>query len=169
MDWRSVLAPELVQQIEDEIKRKYAEGWRDYGRALQARMREMPDAVDVEPERSDNVSSPRSVGIRAPRGYWLRRIEEEVKAVAPDGLLLKDAYHRVREHSSQYDLARSSFNVALMALVHQGRIRRDGSMLFWAGERSGRSDGERQGNGDHADSAPIHQALPFEYMEVAAK
>ena len=41
LDWRTVLAPDVVQQIEDEMSRKFAEGWYAYERALQESMREI--------------------------------------------------------------------------------------------------------------------------------
>ena len=33
LDWRTVLAPEVVRQIEEEMGRKFAEGWYAYERA----------------------------------------------------------------------------------------------------------------------------------------
>ena len=71
-DWRNVLAPDLVQQIEDEMGRKFAEGWNAYERALQESMRQIAPPPEVRERRpAVQGGSSRSEGqARVPRGHW---------------------------------------------------------------------------------------------------
>jgi hypothetical protein len=161
LDWRNVLAPDVVRQIEDEMSRKFAEGWYAYERALQDSMREIAPPPEVRDHRpaDEGRSTRRQTGPRAPRGYWDDLIVEVLKSVEPDRLAYTDLMARVQGQAKDHTLARSSFNVSLERLEREGRIGKDGHSWFWRApaSRASRSE-DKPASGDKELSA-----LPFEY------
>jgi hypothetical protein len=161
LDWRNVLAPDVVRQIEDEMSRKFAEGWYAYERALQEGMREIAPPPEVRNHRpaDEGRSTRRQAGPRAPRGYWDDLIVEVLKSVEPDRLAYTDLMARVQDRARDHNLARSSFNVSLERLEREGRIGKDGHSWFWRAPASRASGSEdKPASGDKELSA-----LPFEY------
>jgi hypothetical protein len=157
LDWRTVLAPELVRQIEDEMGSKFAEGWYAYERALQEGMREMAPPPEVRGRRpADQSGSARShAQPRAPRGYWDDLIVDVLEGAQPDRLAYGDLMARVQSETQDHKLARSSFNVSLERLEREGRIGKEGHWRFWrppAGAAS--SSGAGSDAGDVQVSAP---------------
>jgi hypothetical protein len=146
LDWRNVLAPDVVRQIEDEMSRKFAEGWYAYERALREGMREIAPPPEVRDHRPAD-------------GYWDDLIVEILKSVEPDRLAYTDLMARVQGQAQEHKLARSSFNVSLERLERQGRIGKDGHSWFWRtpASRAARSE-DKPASGDKELSA-----LPFEY------
>jgi hypothetical protein len=161
LDWRNVLAPDVIRQIEDEMGRKFAEGWYAYERALQGGMREIAPPPEVRDHRPTDQggSARRQAGPRAPRGYWDDLIVETLKSVEPDRLAYTDLMTRVQGRAREHHLARSSFNVSLERLEREGRIGKDGHSWFWRAPapRVSRSDDEPATGGKE------FSALPFEY------
>ena len=133
LDWRTVLAPEVVRQIEEEMDRKFAEGWYAYERALQDGMRAIAPPPEVRDHRpNDPTGSTRGhAGPRAPRGYWDDLIVQVLKSVEPDRGGYTDVMARVQGKTHEYKLPRSSFNVSLERLEGEGRIAKDGHSWFW--------------------------------------
>ena len=151
LDWRTVLAPDVVRQIEDEMSRKFAEGWYAYERALQESMRDIappPEVRDRRPADQSGEARSRSQP-RAPRGYWDELIVQTLKAHEPDRLGYTDLMARVQGKAQEHNLARSSFNVSLERLEREGKIGKDGSSWFWRGPVSGAmpSDAESDSGG----------------------
>jgi hypothetical protein len=138
LDWRNVLAPDVIRQIEDEMSRKFAEGWYAYERALQEGMREIAPPPEVRDHRpADQGGSTRGhAGPRAPRGYWDDLIVEVLKSVEPDRLGYTDLMARVQGKAHEHNLARSSFNVSLERLEREGKVAKDGNSWFWRAPRS---------------------------------
>jgi hypothetical protein len=161
LDWRNVLAPDVIRQIEDEMSRKFAEGWYAYERALQEGMRDIAPPPEVHEHRpaDQGGSTRRQAGPRAPRGYWDDLIVEVLKSVEPDRLAYTDLMTRVQGQAQEHKLARSSFNVSLERLEGEGRIGKDGRSWFWRApaSRASRSE-DKAANGDRDLSA-----LPFVY------
>jgi hypothetical protein len=133
LDWRTVLAPEVVRQIEEEMGRKFAEGWYAYERTLQEGMRAITPPPGVRDHRpADPSGSVRGhAAPRAPRGYWDDLIVQILKSVEPDRLGYTDLMARVQGKSQEYKLARSSFNVSLERLEGEGKIAKDGNSWCW--------------------------------------
>jgi hypothetical protein len=133
LDWRTVLAQEIVRQIEEEMDRKFAEGWYAYERALQEGMRAITPPPEVRGHRpADQGGGPRGhAGPRAPRGYWDDLIVQTLKSVEPDRVGYTDLMARVQGKTQEYKLARSSFNVSLERLEGEGKIAKDGNSWFW--------------------------------------
>ena len=133
LDWRGVLAPEFIRQIEDEMDRKFAEGWYAYERALQEGMHAIAPPPKVRDHRpTDPSGSVRGhAGPRAPRGYWDDLIVQVLKSIEPDRLGYADLMARVQGKTQEYKLARSSFNVSLERLQAEGKIAKDGNSWFW--------------------------------------
>ena len=157
LDWRTVLAPEVVRQIEEEMGRKFAEGWYAYERALQEGMRAMTPPPEVRDHRpTDPSGSPRGhAGPRAPRGYWDDLIVQVLKSVEPDRLGYTDLMARVQGKSQEYKLARSSFNVSLERLEGDGKIAKEGNSWFWrATPVRASSSGSGSDTGNEQLSAP---------------
>jgi hypothetical protein len=163
LDWRNVLAPDVIRQIEDEMSRKYAEGWYAYERALQESMRDIAPPPEVRDHRpaDEGRSTRRQAGPRAPRGYWDDLIVGVLKSVEPDRLAYTDLMARVQGQAKDHGLARSSFNVSLERLEREGRIGKDGHSWFWraAASRVARSE-DGPATGDKQLSS-----LPFEYAD----
>ena len=163
LDWRNVLAPDVIRQIEDEMSRKFAEGWYAYERALQDSMREIAPPPEVRDHRpaDEGRSTRRQAGPRAPRGYWDDLIVEVLKSVEPDRLAYTDLMTRVQDRAPEHHLARSSFNVILERLEQKGRISKEGHSWFWraAASRVSRSE-DGPATGDKQLSS-----LPFEYAD----
>jgi hypothetical protein len=161
LDWRTVLAPDVVRQIEDEMSRKFAEGWYAYERALQEGMREIAPPPEVRDRRpaDQGGSARRQAGPRAPRGYWDDLIVESLKSVEPDRLAYTDLMTRVQGRAREHHLARSSFNVSLERLEREGRIGKDGHSWFWRAPASRASQSE----GKPASGDGKLSALPFEH------
>ena len=161
LDWRTVLAPEVVQQIEDEMSRKFAEGWYAYERALQEGMREIAPPPEVRDHKAadQNRGTRSHAGPRAPRGYWDDLIVQVLKGVEPGRLGYTDLMTRVQGKTEEHNLARSSFNVSLERLERDGRIGKDGHSWFWRAPatRVSRSADEPATGGKELS------ALPFEY------
>jgi hypothetical protein len=157
LDWRTVLAPEVVGQIEQEMDRKFAEGWYAYERALQEGMRAITPPPEVRGPRSvDQGGSSRGhAGPRAPRGYWDSLIVQVLKSVEPDRLGYTDLMARVQGKTQEYKLARSSFNVSLERLDGEGKIAKDGNSWSWRARpfRASSSDAGSD-TGDERLSAP---------------
>jgi hypothetical protein len=157
LDWRTVLAPEVVGQIEEEMARKFAEGWYAYERALQEGMRALTPPPEVRDHRSNDASgSPRGhAGSRARRGYWDDLIVQVLKSVEPDRLGYSDLMARVQGKAQDYKLARSSFNVSLERLEGEGKIAKDGNSWFWrATPVRASSSGPGSDTGNERRSAP---------------
>lgn len=133
LDWRTVLAPDIVQQIEDEMSRKFAEGWYAYERTLQEGMREIAPPSEVRNHKAaDQSRGARShAGPRAPRGYWDDLVVRVLKSIEPDRLGYTDLMSRVQGQAQEHSLARSSFNVSLERLEREGVIGKDGHSWFW--------------------------------------
>jgi hypothetical protein len=133
LDWRTVLAPELVREIEEEMGRKFAEGWYAHERALQEGMRAIMPPPEVRDHRPTDMSGKARghAGPRAPRGYWDDLILQALKGVQPDRLGYTDLMARVQGKTQEYKLARSSFNVSLERLEGEGKIAKDGNSWFW--------------------------------------
>lgn len=133
IDWRTVLAPDVVQQIEDEMARKFADGWYACERALQEAMREIAPPPEVRDRRpADQSGSTRShAQPRAPRGFWDDLIVEVLKGIEPDRLAYTDLMARVQGRTQEHKLARSSFNVSLERLEREGKIGKEGHWWFW--------------------------------------
>jgi hypothetical protein len=161
LDWRNVLAPDVVRQIEDEMSRKFAEGWYAFERALREGMREIAPPPEVREHRpaDQGGSIRRQAGPRAPRGYWDDLIVEVLKSVDPDRLSYTDLMARVQGRAKDHTLPRSSFNVSLERLERAGSIGKDGHSWFWRAppSRVSRSE-DGPATGDKQFSA-----LPFEY------
>lgn len=146
-DWRNVLAPDLVQQIEDEMSRKFAEGWNAYERALQESMRQIAPPPAVR-DRRPTVRGPNTRSAaqgRVPRGYWAGLIIEVLEGVRPERLSYTDLMTRVQGRSQEHHLARSSFNVSLERLERDGKVGRDGNSWFLRAPTGGASS---SGTGD---------------------
>jgi hypothetical protein len=157
LDWRTVLAPEVVRQIEEEMDRKFAEGWYAYERTLQEGMRAIAPPPEVRDHRPNESSgSPRGhAGPRAPRGYWDDLIVQVLKSVEPDRLGYTDLMARVQGKTQEYKLARSSFNVSLERLEGEGKIGKDGNWWFWRAPRvTASSSGPGSDTGHERLSAP---------------
>jgi hypothetical protein len=133
LDWRNVLAPDVVRQIDDEMSRKFAEGWYAYERALQEGMRAITPPPEIRDHRpaDQGGSTRRNAGPRAPRGYWDDLIAQVLRSLEPDRLGYADLMARVQGETQEYTLARSSFNVSLERLEREGKIGRDGHRWFW--------------------------------------
>lgn len=129
-DWRNVLAPELVRQIEDEMGRKFAEGWNAYERALQEGMRQIAPPPEVRERRPAAQAGSTRRQARVPRGHWAGVIVEVLESVEPERLSYTDLMTRVQGRSPEHHLARSSFNVSLERLERDGKIGRDGNSWF---------------------------------------
>lgn len=157
LDWRTVLAPDVVRQIEDEMSRKFAEGWYAHERALQERMREVAPPPEIRDHRpADQGRSTRGRGgPRAPRGYWDDLIVQVLKSVEPDRLGYTNLMARVQGQAQEHNLARSSFNVSLERLEREGRIGKHGHSWFWRAPPAGASSsGAGSDAGDAQVSAP---------------
>jgi hypothetical protein len=157
LDWRTVLAPDVVQQIEDEMSRKFAEGWYAYERALQERMREITPPPEVRDHKAaeQNRGTRSHAGPRAPRGYWDDLIVQVLRSVEPDRLGYTDLMSRVQGKAQEHNLARSSFNVSLERLEREGSIGKDGHSWFWrAPPVQAPSAGAEPDTGDEQLSAP---------------
>lgn len=129
-DWRNVLAPDLVQQIEDEMGRKFAEGWNAYERALQESMRQIAPPPEVRERRPAAQGGSTRGQARVPRGHWAGLILQVLESVEPERLSYTDLMTRVQARSQEHHLARSSFNVSLERLERDGKIGRDGNSWF---------------------------------------
>jgi hypothetical protein len=157
LDWRTVLAPEVVGQIEEEMDRKFAEGWYAYERALEEGMRAITPPPEVRSRRpADQGGSPRGhAGPRAPRGYWDDLIVQVLKSVEPDRLGYTDLMARVQGKTQEYKLARSSFNVSLERLEGERKIAKNGNSWFWrATPTPASSRGPESDTGSERLSAP---------------
>jgi hypothetical protein len=159
LDWRTVLAPEVVQQIEDEMSRKFAEGWFAYERALQESMGEIAPPPEVRDHKAaDQSRGTRShAGPRAPRGYWDDLIVQVLKSVEPDRLGYTDLMTRVQGKTEEHNLARSSFNVSLERLEHDGKIGKDGHRWFWRSPAQASSSSAGPDTMDEQLSAPVSE------------
>jgi hypothetical protein len=137
LDWRTVLASDVVRQIEDEMSRKFAEGWYAYERALQERMREVAPPPEVRDHKAAEPGrSPRSrAQPRVPRGYWDELIVQTLEGVRPERLAYTDLMARVQGKAHEHNLARSSFNVSLERLEREGKVGKDGHSWFWRAPR----------------------------------
>ena len=162
LDWRTVLAPDVVRQIEDEMSRKFAEGWYAYERALQEGMREIAPPPEVRERRTaDQSRSTRShAGPRAPRGYWDDLTVQILKDVEPERLAYTDLMTRVQGRAQDHHLARSSFNVSLERLEREGRIGKDGHSWFWRAPatRVSPSEDEPDTGGKELSALPLGDA-----------
>jgi hypothetical protein len=161
LDWRNVLAPDVIRQIEDEMGRKFAEGWYAYERALQKGMREIAPPPEVRDHRPADEAggTRRQAGPRAPRGYWDDLIVDVLKSVEPDRLGYTDLMTRVQSRAEEHHLARSSFNVSLERLERERKIGKDGHSWFWRAPAPGVSRSEDE----PASGGKEFSALPFEY------
>ena len=159
LDWRTVLAPDVVRQIEDEMSRKFAEGWYAYERALQEGMRGIAPPPEVRDHRpADQSGDARSHSQpRAPRGYWDDLIVQVLKAQEPDRLGYTDLMARVQGNTQEHNLARSSFNVSLERLEREGKIGKDGNSWFWRepASRATPSDAGSDSGGKQLSAFPL--------------
>ena len=164
LDWRTVLAPEVVQQIEDEMSRKFAEGWYAYERALQEGMREIAPPPEVRDHKAadQNRGTRSHAGPRAPRGYWDDLIVQVLKSVEPGRLGYTDLMTRVQGKTQEHNLARSSFNVSLERLERERKIGKDGNSWFWRKPASGAmpSDTGADTGGNQLSASPPGELRP---------
>jgi hypothetical protein len=161
LDWRTVLASDVVRQIEDEMSRKFAEGWYAYERALQERMREVAPPPEVRDHRAaDPGGSPRSrAQPRVPRGFWDDLIVQTLEGVHPERLSYTELMARVQGKAHDHNLARSSFNVSLERLEREGKITKDGNSRFWRAPRN------RASPSDAADDTRDQQLSAFAFED----
>ena len=134
VDWRQLLAPEYVRQIEEEISEQFAAGWRAYGRVLRERMRDVPPPEACSPRKGQDTGSEEPASYpknRAPRGLWPTLIERVLKASSPMGVSYPELMRLVQAEAQGYNLARSSFNVALEKVEGDGNAIKQNSLWFW--------------------------------------
>jgi hypothetical protein len=125
--WRDVLSPDLVGEIDDDINRQFAEGWRACQRATAA----LEPTRNISSSHRDEDGARPYPSDRAPRGFWSGLLEQEARERFPRELPLNEAMPTVQARTNEFKLARSSLNAAITTLEHKGRLRREGKKLFW--------------------------------------
>lgn len=120
-NWRQILAPEIVDQIDAEMASKFMDGWNAHHRALSdwAKSAVPPDHAEEAGARMGADQSRRYPTKRAPRRYWHNLI---LKRVGEAGSMSTKALRERVSAEGEYDLGRSSYANALSALESEGAI-----------------------------------------------
>lgn len=162
VNWRDVLSPELVRQIDDEISRQFAEGWRACQRSVAA-LEPRRNVVQASSSAEPDEESRRYPTKRAPKGFWDDRVVEAARDVAPSGLSSNDLIKRAQAKTHEHNLSRSSFNVIAARLQSERRIRKDeGSSLWFLGEAEQDTSAIDDDDGGREPHRP-HQLSPDFY------
>ena len=117
MNWRSLLAPEIVQKIEAEIDEAYHRGWTDCLERIAACVQQHRSSKHEPPARA-----PQTPTGRTPRTVWMEFVTEALRKHGGP-MRIKDLLDEV-SHLAKRPVPRASVYAALEKLREEGRVER---------------------------------------------